>query len=119
MKNKKTNPDILETGSGLQYRILNRGNGDRPSITSKVLVHYEGRFIDGSEFDSSTKRGSPSEFIVNQVIEGWIEGLQLMEEGSTFQFFIHPKLAYGEKGNKKIPGNSCLVFKVELLGIEK
>jgi len=118
-KNKKTNPDILETGSGLQYRILNRGNGNKPSVTSKVLVHYEGRFIDGSEFDSSNNRGSPSEFIVNQVIDGWIEGLQLMEEGSTFELFIHPKLAYGEKGNNTIPGNSCLIFKVELIGIEK
>ena len=118
-KNKKTNPDILETGSGLQYRILNRGNGNKPSVTSKVLVHYEGRFIDGSEFDSSNNRESPSEFIVNQVIDGWIEGLQLMEEGSIFEFFIHPKLAYGEKGNKIIPENSCLIFKVELIGIEK
>ena len=115
--NKKTNPDIVETGTGLQYKIINKGNGNRPLITSKVKVHYEGRFTDGSEFDSSIKRGDPSEFIVNQVIKGWTEGLQLMREGSIYELFIHPKLAYGEGGNRIVPGNSCLIFKVELIEI--
>ena len=82
-----------------------------------VAVHYEGRFTDGSEFDSSIKRESPSEFIVNQVIKGWSEGLQLMKEGSVYEFFIHPDLAYSEKGNRIVPGNSCLIFEVQLIKI--
>ena len=84
-------------------------------MNSKVIVHYEGRFTDGSEFDSSIKRGVPYEFNLNQVIKGWTEGLQIMREGSVYEFFIHPDLAYGEKGNKIIPGNSCLIFKVKLI----
>ena len=117
--NKKTNPDILETSSGLQYRIVKKGDGRRPSMNSKVIVHYEGRFTDGSEFDSSIKRGVPYEFNLNQVIKGWTEGLQIMREGSVYEFFIHPDLAYGEKGNKIIPGNSCLIFKVKLIEISE
>ena len=116
-KNKKINPDIVETDSGLQYRIIRGGNGDLPSYNSTVSVHYSGNFVDGSEFDSSIKRGNPSKFMVNQVIKGWTEGLQLMKEGSIYELFIHPKLAYGEGGNRIVPGNSCLIFKVELIKI--
>jgi len=116
-KNKKNKPDIVETDSGLQYRIIRSGNGNRPSLNSRVAVHYKGKFVDGSEFDSSIKRGSPSEFIVNGVIKGWTEGLQLMKEGSIYELFIHPKLAYGERGNRIVPGNSCLIFEVELIEI--
>ena len=88
-------------------------------MNSKVIAHYEGRFTDGSEFDSSIKRGVPYEFNLNQVIKGWTEGLQIMREGSVYEFFIHPDLAYGEKGNKIIPGNSCLIFKVKLIEISE
>jgi len=116
-ENIKANPNIIETESGLQYRVIKNGYGDYPIKSNRVLVHYIGRFIDGLEFDSSKKDGHPIEFKLDEVIGGWQEGLQLMKEGSVFELFIHPKLGYGEKGNRFIPGNSCLIFEVELIKI--
>ena len=116
-KNKKSNPEIKETPTGLQYRILKEGTGSSPSSTDKVKVHYVGKLLDGTVFDSSVERGEPSEFGLNQVIRGWTEGLQLMKSGAKYEFFIHPKIAYGSRPRPKIPGNSLLIFEVELLNI--
>ena len=116
-KNKKENPDIKETPTGLQYRVIKEGNGDTPNATDKVKVHYAGRLMDGSEFDSSIERGEPSVFGLNQGIKGWTEGLQLMKVGAKYEFFIHPNIAYGSRPRPKIPANSLLIFEVELLEI--
>ena len=116
-KNKKDNNDIKETPTGLQYRVLKEGDGDSPRNTDRVKVHYVGRLVDGTEFDSSIERGEPSEFGLNQVIRGWTEGLQLMKVGAKYEFFIHPNIAYGSRPRPKIPGNSMLIFEVELLDI--
>ena len=116
-KNKKSNPEVKETPTGLQYRILKEGTGSSPSSTDKVKVHYVGKLLDGTVFDSSVERGEPSEFGLNQVIRGWTEGLQLMKQGAKYEFFIHPKIAYGSRPRPKIPGNSLLIFEVELLDI--
>mgnify|MGYP001489925452 CR=1 FL=1 len=116
-KNKKDNQDVKETPTSLQYRVLKEGEGDRPSSTDRVRVHYVGKLIDGSVFDSSIDRGEPSEFGLNQVIKGWTEGLQLMNIGSKYEFYIHPKIAYGSRARPKIPANSLLIFEIELLDI--
>ena len=116
-KNKKSNSEVKETPTGLQYRILKEGTGSSPSSTDKVRVHYVGKLLDGTVFDSSVERGQPSEFGLNQVIRGWTEGLQLMKQGAKYEFFIHPKIAYGSRPRPKIPGNSLLIFEVELLDI--
>ena len=116
-KNKKSSPEVKETPTGLQYRILKEGTGSSPSSTDKVKVHYVGKLLDGTVFDSSLERGEPSEFGLNPVIRGWTEGLQLMKPGAKYEFFIHPKIAYGSRPRPKIPGNSLLIFEVELLDI--
>ena len=116
-KNKQENSGVKETPTGLQYRVIKEGNGDTPKKTDKVKVHYAGRLMDGSEFDSSIERGEPAEFGLNQVIKGWTEGLQLMKVGSKFQFYIHPNLGYGARPKQNIPPNSLLIFEVELLEI--
>jgi len=116
-KNKVDNPDVKETPTGLQYRVIKEGEGDSPSQTDRVKVHYAGKLIDGTEFDSSYERGEPTEFGLNQVIKGWTEGLQLMKVGSKYEFFIHPKIAYGSRPRPTIPANSVLIFEVELLDI--
>lgn len=116
-KNKKENSDINETPTGLQYRVLSEGEGDSPGNDDRVKVHYVGRLMDGTVFDSSIERGEPSEFGLNQVIRGWTEGLQLMKVGSKYEFFIHPNIAYGSRPRPNIPGNSVLIFEVELLDI--
>ena len=110
---------MKETPTGLQYRVLKEGEGNSPGKTDRVKVHYAGRLIDGTEFDSSIKREEPSSFGLNQVIKGWTEGLQLMKVGSKFEFFIHPKIAYGTRPKPNIPSNSLLIFEVELLEIEE
>ena len=96
---------------------MKEGTGSSPSSTDKVRVHYVGKLLDGTVFDSSVERGEPSEFGLNQVIRGWTEGLQLMKQGAKYEFFIHPKIAYGSRPRPKIPGNSLLIFEVELLDI--
>lgn len=113
---------IMTTDSGLQYRVIETGGGSgrkSPEPNDKVTVHYRGKLIDGTEFDSTRGRGIPSTFKVNQVIKGWSEALQLMRGGDHWQLFIPAELAYGEKGEGKyIPPNSTLIFDVEILSIQ-
>jgi len=104
--------------SGLQYRVLRQGSGNSPKLADSVTVHYRGTLIDGTEFDSSHRRGQPATFRVDRVIPGWTQALQLMNPGAKWQLFIPPTLAYGERSTGKIPPNSVLVFEVELLSIE-
>jgi FKBP-type peptidyl-prolyl cis-trans isomerase len=110
---------VKTTASGLQYEVIKEGTGAKPSATSTVKVHYEGKLIDGTVFDSSIKRGEPVSFPLNQVIPGWTEGVQLMSVGSKYHFVIPANLAYGEQGGGPIPPNSVLSFDVELLEIVK
>lgn len=119
LSENKKKIDIKETPTGLQYRALKEGDGEKPNADEKVKVHYVGRLIDGTKFDSSIDRGEPAEFGLNQVIKGWTEGLQLMKTGSKYEFFIHPKLAYGSRPRPQIPANSLLIFEVELIEILK
>lgn len=109
---------VVSTASGLQYEIITIGTGQKPTASSTVEVHYEGTLIDGSEFDSSYKRGETISFPLNRVIKGWTEGVQLMQVGSVYRFFIPSELAYGIQNKGSIPSNSVLIFKIELLGIQ-
>ena len=111
-------PGVTVTKSGLQYMVLNPGNGRRPKATDTVRCHYHGTLIDGTVFDSSYQRNSPAEFGLNQVIAGWTEGVQLMQKGAKYRFFIPYNLAYGERGaGADIPPFSALVFDVELIKV--
>lgn len=105
--------------SGLQYLVVKEGNGKKPGPNDVVTVHYTGRLIDGTVFDSSVERGEPATFAVGQVIPGWVEGLQLMSEGSAYRLFIPSELAYGEHGTGPIQPNSTLIFDVQLLKVGK
>ncbi|CAM3958270.1 peptidylprolyl isomerase [Flavobacterium antarcticum] len=109
------------TASGLKYIVIKEGKGPKPTLANNVKAHYVGTLINGTEFDSSVKRGEPLDFNLNQVIPGWTEGLQLMSEGSKYKFFIPYKLAYGERamGGGVIPAKSDLIFEVELIKINK
>lgn len=111
------NKSVYRTESGLHYRKLRDGNGKHPKATDVVQVHYTGTLIDGTKFDSSVDRGQPAEFPLNQVIPGWTEGLQLMDEGSKYILYLPYNLAYGRQGAGSIPGGATLVFEVELLKI--
>lgn len=111
--------DVTVLPSGLQYKVLTKGNGPVPTLTNTVKVNYEGRLIDGTEFDSSYKRGEPTSFGVRQVIKGWTEALCLMPVGSKWELYIPQELAYGDRDQGKIKPFSALVFTVELLSIEK
>ena len=109
---------VVTLPSGLQYKVLKEGNGQKPKATDKVKGHYEGFLIDGTEFDSSVQRGEPAVFPLNQVIAGWTEGLQLMQEGAKYRFFIPYQLGYGERGaGASIPPFATLVFDVELIAV--
>ncbi|XID76116.1 FKBP-type peptidyl-prolyl cis-trans isomerase [Alkanindiges sp. WGS2144] len=111
---------VTTTASGLQYEVLKQGSGKRPTADSQVTVHYEGRLINGTVFDSSIDRGEPITFPLDQVIAGWTEGLQLMQEGAKYRLFIPANLAYGETGaGQTVGANSTLIFDVELLKVEK
>lgn len=113
------NKSIYTTKSGLQYKIVKKGNGKKPKATDRVRVHYTGTLIDGTKFDSSVDRGEPAEFPLNAVIPGWTEGLQLMDEGSKYILYIPYDLGYGEQPVGSIPPGSTLIFEVELLQILK
>lgn len=113
----KAKEGVLVTESGLQYKVITPGNGKSPAETDRVKVHYKGTLIDGTEFDSSYKRGQAATFGLNQVISGWTEGLQLMKEGAKWEFTIPSEMAYGAAARPTIPGNSVLVFEVELLEV--
>jgi FKBP-type peptidyl-prolyl cis-trans isomerase len=115
----KLKEGVIETASGLQYKILKPGEGASPSDTSMVQVHYTGTLIDGKVFDSSRERGEPVEFPVNGVIPGWTEALKLMKKGSQYMLYIPAKLAYGNQKTGPIPEGSTLIFDVELLDIVK
>ena len=118
VENKKKE-GVKTTASGLQYKSLKEGAGPQPKASDTVTVNYRGTLIDGTEFDSSYKRGEPATFPLNGVIKGWTEGLQLMKKGSKFQFVIPPNLAYGERAvGADIGPNSTLVFDVELLDVK-
>lgn len=109
---------VVTLPSGLQYEVLQTGNGPKPGPTDVVTVHYRGALIDGREFDSSYRRGQPASFPLNRVIPGWTEGLQHMQVGARHRLFISPELAYGSRGaGAAVPPNATLVFDVELLGI--
>ena len=109
---------VVTLPSGLQYKVLSEGNGKKPKATDKVKCHYEGFLVDGTVFDSSIRRGEPAVFPLNQVIAGWTEGLQLMQEGAKYRFFIPYHLGYGEHGaGASIPPYAALVFDVELIEV--
>ncbi|ART81354.1 peptidylprolyl isomerase [Oceanisphaera profunda] len=115
----KANAEVQETASGLQYQILNKGEGDaHPTAGSTVKVHYHGTLLDGTVFDSSVERNEPISFPLNRVIKGWTEGVQLMVVGDKFKFFIPSRLAYGNSPAGAITPGSLLIFEVELLAIE-
>jgi FKBP-type peptidyl-prolyl cis-trans isomerase FklB len=102
----------------LQYKVLAEGSGKAPGAADNVTVNYKGTLINGTEFDSSYKRGQPATFKANGVIKGWTEALQLMKEGSKWQLFIPPELGYGERGAGPVPPNSTLIFEVELISVK-
>jgi len=117
LANKKK-AGVITTASGLQYKVIRAGTGASPKLTDKVMVHYAGRLIDGTKFDASYDRGTPAEFPVNGVIQGWQEGLQLMKEGGKYELYIPSDLGYGDSGaGDKIPGGSVLIFEVELIKV--
>ena len=111
--------EVKTTESGLQYEVITEGNGDKPAASDTVVVHYTGTLIDGTVFDSSVNRGTPAEFPLNQVIAGWTEGLQLMNKGAKYRFFIPQELGYGGQDRGVIKPFSVLIFDVELLDIVK
>lgn len=114
----KTRPGIITTASGLQYEILKTGTGLRPGLEDRVKIHYHGTLIDGTVFESSVERGQPIEMAVNAFIQGWIEALQLMPEGSKWRLYIPSDLAYGDRdAGPSIKAGSTLIFEVELLQV--
>lgn len=120
LESNKKNADVKETASGLQYVVEKEGEGAQPSAEDEVTVHYTGRLLDGTVFDSSVNRGEPATFPLNRVIPGWTEGVQLMKEGSKYTFFIPSDLAYGPQGIPgAIPPHSTLIFDVELIKVIK
>lgn len=110
---------VVTLPSGLQYEVLTEGNGKKPKATDQVVCHYEGRLINGKVFDSSYQRGESATFGLNQVIAGWTEGLQLMQEGAKYRFYIPYALGYGDRGaGRSIPPYATLIFDVELIEVK-
>src|SRR5947209_6583908 len=119
LADNKKKDGVKTTASGLQYKVIKEGNGPQPKSSDTVTVNYRGTLTDGTEFDSSYKRGQPATFPLAGVIKGWTEGLQLMKTGSKYQFFILPAMSYGEHSpSPTIPPNSTLIFEVELISIQ-
>jgi FKBP-type peptidyl-prolyl cis-trans isomerase len=118
LEENKKKEGVMTTSSGLQYKVITDGNGRKPSANSEVTVHYEGKLINGTIFDSSYQRGETISFKLNQVIPGWTEGLQLMSEGSVYELYIPSELGYGDRTIPGIPAGSVLIFKVELFSFE-
>ena len=120
MEQNAKNDSVVQTQSGLQYMVLKEGTGAKPGAEDTVTVHYTGKLLDGTVFDSSVERGEPTSFPLNAVIPGWTEGLQLMSEGAKYRLFIPSELAYGSKGaGDKILPNATLIFDVELIKVTK
>lgn len=119
LKQNAKKEGVVELDSGLQYKVLRKGDGAyHPKVGTSCECHYEGKLLDGSVFDSSYARGSPTSFAPNQVIKGWTEAMQLMVEGDQWELYIPSELAYGESGSPpKIPGGSVLIFKIEIIKI--
>jgi len=116
----KNKEGVVTVPSGLQYKVMKQGSGKKPKLTDTVTTHYKGTLIDGTEFDSSYRRGQPVSFQVNGVIAGWTEALQLMEEGAKWQLFIPSPLAYGERGaGPQIGPHATLIFEVELISVQE
>src|SRR2546429_3154109 len=118
LEENKKKPGVKTTASGLEYKVEKDGTGAQPKPTDMVTVNYRGTLIDGTEFDSSYKRGQPATFPVTGVIKGWTEALQLMKVGSKLHLFIPANLAYGEQGRPGIPPSSALIFEVELMDVK-
>jgi FKBP-type peptidyl-prolyl cis-trans isomerase FklB len=120
LSENKSKPGVVTLPSGLQYKIITEGQGESPAAHDQVSVHYRGTLIDGTEFDSSYKKGEPATFGVGGVIKGWTEALQLMKPGAKWELYIPPALAYAERGSgAKIGPNSTLIFEVELISVNK
>lgn len=118
LENNAKNPEVKVLPSGLQYKVLREGTGPVATKSDQVTVHYEGRLLDGTVFDSSYERGEPTKFRPTQVIKGWTEALTMMPEGSMWELYIPENLAYGERDSGKIPPFSTLIFKVEVIKVE-
>lgn len=119
LQENKSQPGVVELPSGIQYKVINEGTGVNPTPEDVVEVHYTGKLIDGTVFDSSIERGQSVKFPLNRVIPGWTEGLQLMKPGAKYILYIPSSLAYGDKGSGPIPGGATLIFEVELISISK
>lgn len=120
LEENKKNANVMTTPSGLQYVVEKEGTGAQPAATDEVTVHYTGKLLDGTVFDSSVSRGEPATFPLNRVIPGWTEGVQLMKEGAKYTFFIPSDLAYGPQGIQgAIPPHATLIFEVELIKVIK
>jgi len=118
LASNKSKPGVVALPSGLQYKVIQNGDGPKPTAADTVVCNYRGTLLDGTEFDSSQKHGKPASFPVGQVIKGWTEALQLMPVGSKWELYIPSTLAYGERGNGPIGPNETLIFDVELLSIQ-
>jgi FKBP-type peptidyl-prolyl cis-trans isomerase len=119
LANNANEPGVIQTESGLQYKVIETGSGKTPTMSDTVDAHYAGRLIDGAEFDSSYSRGAPLTIPVGGVIKGWTEALLMMKEGDKWVLFIPPELGYGESGaGGVIPGNAALVFDIELVNVK-
>jgi hypothetical protein len=117
LEKNASQPGVITTDSGLQYKVITAGEGVSPKATDLVKVHYHGTLIDGTVFDSSVDRGQPTSFALNQVIKGWTEGLQTMKPGGKTIFYIPSDIAYGARSVGSIPANSTLIFEVELIRV--
>jgi len=118
LQENRAKDGVVELASGLQYIIIKPGPGKKPGPDDEVTVNYEGKFLNGEIFDSSYDRNEPVSFPLNGVIKGWTEGLQLMNEGAVYEFFIPSELGYGDSGYGQIPGGAALIFKVELISVK-